>query len=94
MTLVQIVRIPADGIATFREFEVKVLPLLTAHGGSLERRLRSTDGSTEVHIISFPSREALDAYMHDPERLRHAPLKDASGAVSELIEVTDVADGA
>lgn len=90
MTLVQIVRIPAEGVAAFREFESHVLPIMPRYGGRLERRLHSDDGTVEVHIVSFPSAEALERYTSDPDRVRHLPLRDASGASSELIEVTDV----
>ena len=90
MTLVQIVRIPAEGIDAFREFESHVLPLMPRHGGRLERRLRSADGQTEIHIVSFPSADALQRYMADPGRAQYLPLREQSGATSELIEVTDV----
>ncbi len=92
LTLVQVVRIPAGGVEAFQRFESHVLPLMPKHGGVLERRLRGDEGRTEVHVISFPSREALQAYMGDPERARHVRLREESGATSELIEVTDVVD--
>jgi len=60
-------------------------------GGVLERRLRTADGETEIHIISFPSPEALQRYLDHPERTAHLPLRHESGASFELIEVTDVA---
>jgi hypothetical protein len=90
LLLVQIVRIPADGIDAFQLFESRVLPLLAAHGGMLERRMRSADGQIEIHVISFPSAAALDQYRNDPERVRHLPLLEQSGAVAQLVEVTDV----
>ena len=92
MILVQIVRIPSAGIADFQLCESRVLPLLAKHGGRLERRLRSGDGTFELHVISFPSRDALDLYRADPERQAQLPLLEASGAQSELIDVTDVLD--
>ena len=91
VTLVQVVRIPASGVEAFQRFESHVLPLMPKHGGKLERRLRGDDGRTEVHVISFTSREGLQAYMDDPERAQYVPLKEQSGATSELIEMTDVA---
>ena len=83
-------RIPAHGVDAFRRYESLVLPLLARHAGTLERRLRTADGLTEVHVLSFPSRDAFDAYMRDPDRPRHLALKDASGASAELLEVIDV----
>jgi uncharacterized protein (DUF1330 family) len=87
---VQIVRIPAEGVASFQRFESRVLPLLARHGGRLERRLRAADGQTEIHVISFPDVEALERYRGDPERTQHLPLLEQSGASSELLEVTDI----
>ena len=90
MLLVQIVRIPAEGVAAFQQFESVVLPLMPNYGGKLERRLRSADGRAEVHVLSFPSQEALDAYRADAVRVEHLPLLAESGAVAELLELDDV----
>ena len=90
--LVQIVRTPDDGIAAFQRYESLVLPLLPKYSGKLERRLRSADGQVEVHIVSFPTRDALDRYRADPVRQQHLPLLESSGAKTELIEVSDAGD--
>jgi hypothetical protein len=90
--LVQTVRVPDDGIDAFRRFEAAVLPLLPEYEGRLERRLRSLDGRFEVHVVSFPSREALDGYRDDPRRHEHLHLLRESRATPELFEVTDVTD--
>ena len=82
-------RIPAEGVAVFREYENRVLPLLGRHQGSLERRLVSGDGTVEAHLVSFPSSAYFDGYRDDPERDLHRPLLDASGAVVELLELHD-----
>jgi hypothetical protein len=92
MLLVQIVRVPAAGLEAFQRFELRVLPLMARYGGRLERRLRDASGETEIHIISFPSADALEQYRDSPERAEHLPLLVESGATSELIEVTDVAE--
>ncbi|MEO1408179.1 MAG: hypothetical protein AAFV54_17095 [Pseudomonadota bacterium] len=44
-------------IALFEEYERIVLPLLSKYGAKLESRLRATDHSTEIHLLSFPSKE-------------------------------------
>lgn len=90
MLLVQTVRVPLEGIDALRRFEAAVLPLLANYGARLERRLRSLDGCVEVHIVSFPSREALDGYRADPRRRQHLPLLEESEAVVDLFEVTDI----
>lgn len=91
MLLVQIVRIPAATIETFQIYESFVLPLLPKYGATLDRRLRTGDGTIEIHVMTFPSAEALDAYRTAPVRVQHLHLLEGSGAVSELVEVTDVA---
>jgi len=89
MLLIQTVHIPAAGVEAFEAFEREVLPLLPRHGGVLERRLKTDDGCIEVHIVSFPSHEALESYLVDPDRRRHLHLLHTSGAVAELLEVAD-----
>jgi len=83
-------RVPVKGVDTFEHYESLVLPLLDGHGGRLERRLRSPDRLTEVHIVSFPSREAFAAYREDPRRGEHAHLLAESGVAVEVLEVDDV----
>jgi hypothetical protein len=91
MSIVYLVlaRVPVEGIEVYREYESRVLPLLERHQGSLERRLRSGDGTIEVHLVSFPSPAHFDAYREDPERERHRLLLEAAGAAVELFELHD-----
>jgi alkanesulfonate monooxygenase SsuD/methylene tetrahydromethanopterin reductase-like flavin-dependent oxidoreductase (luciferase family) len=51
-----------------------------------------TDGRVEIHIVSFPSREALDNYRADARRHEHLHLLRESQAVVDLLEVADVSD--
>ena len=90
VTFVLVARVPAAGVERFRRYEAAVLPLLADHGAVLERRLRSASGEVEVHVIAFPSHDALAAYRADPRRARHAPDLEASGATTELLELADV----
>jgi uncharacterized protein (DUF1330 family) len=89
LVLVQIVRVPAAGVADFQLYESRVLPLLPKYGGRLERRLRGENGRFELHVISFPSADAVDRYRADPERQAQLPLLARSGAQTELIEVAE-----
>ena len=73
MMLARIVRIPAEGAASFQSFESKVPPLLREYGAALDWRLRSSDGQVEVHVMTFPSQEALDRYREDPVRVGALP---------------------
>ena len=90
LTLVLVARIPAGGIESFRAYEDAVLPLLARHGGELQRRLRTADGATEIHVVRFASAEGFAAFRSDPDRAAAQHLIEASGAVTELHEVTDV----
>jgi len=90
ITYALLFRVPVKGVDMFERYESLVLPLLDDHGGRLERRLRSPDRLTEVHIVSFPSREAFAAYREDPRRSQHTHLLAESGAAVEVLEVGDV----
>ena len=60
------------------------------HGGRVERRLRTADGTTEVQVLSFQDRDGLDSFLADPDR---AALRADLGDVApdaRVIEATDV----
>jgi hypothetical protein len=61
-------------VPAFQRYEDVVLPLLARHDGQLERRLRTADGSTEVHVLSFGSQAAYGRYQVDPDRLEAGAL--------------------
>jgi len=83
-------RVPDDGTNQFSQYEAAVLPLLPAHGGKLERRMRNADGTVELHLVSFPSAAAFERYRDDPGRRRHLPLLEQSRASQELFELHDL----
>jgi len=90
---VAIIDVPAAGTAAFDAYEAAVLPLLTAHGGTLERRLRHRAGDggwTEIHVIGFASADGLASYRQDPARAAAAALLQTSGAQTRLVPVDDV----
>lgn len=90
LLLALVARVPPEGVADFQAYEAAVLPLLADHGGALERRLRKTDGTVEIHLVAFPSEAALAAFRADPRRAALAPLVERSDAVFELLQVEDV----
>jgi len=90
LSLVVGARVPAAGVSDFQAYEAAVLPLLTEHGGMLERRLRGRDALVEVHLIRFVSRDGLEAFRHNPRRQEAAPLLARSGAMIDVLEVEDV----
>jgi hypothetical protein len=90
LTWVQIVRLPEDGVAGFQEYEAAVTGLLADHGGRFDARYRGDEGRVEVHVVSFETREGMEAYMADERRQALRPQLLASGAQTELLEVTPV----
>jgi ketosteroid isomerase-like protein len=83
-----VARVPLAGVDAFARYEDAVLALLPEHGATLERRLRTIDGTTEVHLLRFGD-GALDAYRADPRRAAHRPALEASGATVELLAVDE-----
>jgi len=71
-------------------YEDAVLQLVPAHGGRVRERVR-TDGANgaplEVHLLEFPSDEALDAYMRDPQRAALAEARDRAIERTEVYRV-------
>jgi hypothetical protein len=89
-TYVWVAHVEPEGVALLQRYEDRVLPLLAEHGGVLERRLRSDDGRTEIHVMTLPSAEALTRYRSDPRRDALRDLLHRSGARLELHHVRDV----
>lgn len=90
LLLVALVELAADGVEAGQRYEDQVLALLGRHGGRLERRLRTDDGRTEMHLLWFASRDAYESFLADPER---AALRAALGGApptGRVLEVHDV----
>jgi uncharacterized protein (DUF1330 family) len=90
LTIVMVADIPSGAEADFQAYESAVLPLLQRHGGRLERRLRTDDALTEVHIVSFDSREGFQSYLADEERQSHKGLLDDLDVAQRVLLVHDV----
>jgi hypothetical protein len=89
-TVVMIAELAAAAIEPFDDYERRVLPLLNRHGGRLERRLRTADARTEVHLLSFRTRADYDSYLADPARTALRPLLAALDLRQRILEVHDV----
>ncbi len=87
--LAVVVDLAEDAVAPFDAYERRVLPLLDRHGGRLDRRLRTADGRTEVHLLSFADRDGYAAYLADPDRTAAGRLLDGLDVRRRLLEVTD-----
>ena len=90
LTIVMVADIPSGADAGFQAYESAVLPLLPRHGGRLERRLRTGDALTEVHIVSFASQDGFESYLADEERQSHQGLLDGLGVTQRVLLVDDV----
>ena len=90
LTVVMIADMQPDAALAFRDYEDQVLPLLSRHQGRLERRLRSREGTSEVHVVSFESRAHYDSYISDPERTAHRQLLAGVAVEQRVLEVVDV----
>ena len=90
LTIVMVADIPSGAEAGFQAHESAVLPLLPRHGGRLERRLRTGDALTEVHIVSFASQEGFESYLADEERQSHKGLLDGLEVAQRVVLVGDV----
>ena len=90
LTVVMVADIPSGAEAAFQAYESAVLPLLLRHGGCLERRLRTGDALTEVHVVSFESQEGYESYLADEERQSHRTQLDCLDVVQRVLHVADV----
>ncbi len=90
-----IARVSNHGVADFRHTRTPSFPcspLLAEHGGHLDRRVRSRDGTLEVHLLLFESDKSLDRFRADPRRVAANPMPEAASADLELIQVLSVPD--
>jgi uncharacterized protein (DUF1330 family) len=72
-------------------YEDRVLQLVPDHGGRLIARARSSsagaDQPFEVHLLEFPSYEALDTYMNDDRRIALQGAREQAIARTEVLRV-------
>jgi uncharacterized protein (DUF1330 family) len=89
LLLVAIVEMTPEHEEAGQRYENAVLALLDQHGGSVERRLRSADSATEVHVIRFRSRAGYHSFMIDPARLAYRDELRHAAPTTRVIEVHD-----
>jgi uncharacterized protein (DUF1330 family) len=90
LTFVMVADLEPGALQAFQRYESIVLPLLARHGGRLERRLRTADALSEVHIVSFESKDGYESYIADEERQSHRSQLDGIEVVQRLLQVHDV----
>ena len=90
LLLVAIVEMAPGHAAAGQRYEDAVLGLLNRHGGSVERRMRSTDSTAEVHVIRFRSRAGYESFMVDPDRLGHRNSLGDAAPSTRVLEVREL----
>jgi uncharacterized protein (DUF1330 family) len=90
MLVAMIADVDGESIERFQSYEEVVLPLLAKHGGRLERRVRSVDAMTEIHLIAFDGEEGYRAYIDDPMRLAAKTSLDGALVDQRVLFVEDV----
>ncbi|GAA1868050.1 GNAT family N-acetyltransferase [Asanoa iriomotensis] len=90
LLLVAVVEMAAGHVPAGQGYEDAVLALLPRHRGTVERRTRGTDGTTEVHLIRFADRAGYESFMVDPERLAHRAAIGVAAPSTRVIEVRDL----
>ena len=90
LDIVVVADVPIGAEAGFQAYESAVLPLLARHGGRLERRVRTADARTEVHLVSFATQQGHESYLADAERRSHGHLLDGLGVAQRVLLVEDV----
>jgi uncharacterized protein (DUF1330 family) len=71
-------------------YEDRVLQLLPEHGGRVLQRARAAGQPgqpLEVHLVQFPSEDALAGYMSDERRAALSSDRDAAVERTEVIRV-------
>jgi len=89
LLLVAIVEMAPGHAEAGARYEDAVLELLDRHGGSLERRMRGTESTTEVQLIRFRSRAGYESFMVDPDRLAHRERIGDAAPTTRVIEVRE-----
>ena len=80
--------------ALLAEYEDRVLELLSDYGARIDARLRAIEGPvTEIHILEFPSEQALADFQDDPRRTPLSEIRTAAIASTTVIRVEPTTTG-
>lgn len=90
LLLVAIVEVAPGNTAAGQRYEDTVLGLLDRRGGSVERRMRSRESATEVHVIRFSSRAGYEFFMVDPDRLGYRDRIGGAAPTTRVLEVCEL----
>jgi uncharacterized protein (DUF1330 family) len=97
MTIVAILVVRRDAIEQFRVFERHAAMVMAGHGGRIDRTVvvslpESPSLLKEVHVVTFPSQRAFQAYRDDPRLGELAHLREAAVVSTEVLVGEDGPD--
>lgn len=88
MLMVVTLTVRRDALDSFRTFEHEAARIMQKHGGALERavvlRTKPEEPHKEVHVVSFPSADAYEAYRVSPELAAFMHLREVSVTKTEI----------
>jgi hypothetical protein len=84
-TYLFLAHVPLAGVDDYRQFVARVMPLIDASGGRLERSVASDDGTVELFIVSFPDNDCYEQLATSTHIDDAAPLLYRSGARFEVL---------
>lgn len=90
LLVVAILTIAPDAVNQFREYETRAARILARYGGVMERTVEvepsaSREYMREVHVLSFPSKEAFASYRIDTELATLAELRAVCIAHTDIL---------
>jgi len=90
MMIIAILTVRKDAQQKFRAFERHAASVMKSHGGRIERTMMvapegESDVFKEVHVLSFPSARAFNAYRNDERLAQMAHLRDESVVDTQLL---------
>ena len=90
MTLVAILTVRKASEVKFRAFERHAAAVMKSHGGRIERIVAippdgKSDVFKEVHVVTFPDKQAFTAYRNDARLDEMAHLREESIVNTEVL---------
>jgi len=85
-----VIDLSAADVSLFEQYEKGVIPLLSRYGGTMAFGVRSADGMTEMHLLSFADTSSFENFLADPDRAEWQDKWKLTGARATVTTVTDI----
>ena len=97
MTIVANLVVRRRALEEFRAFERHAAAVMAAHGGRIERVVvtpvaDAPDLVREIHVVTFPDAQAVQAYRDDPRLTDRVHLRQAAVVSTEVFVGEDGPD--